>query len=76
MRALLILPCLACLATGACNQEPSFDERYNETAQTLDSNANSIEAELGRQLNASTAAHRIRTDPNAPAPEMNAATGP
>ncbi len=34
------------LAPGACRDRPSFDERYQDTANTLDERARTIDAEL------------------------------
>ncbi len=34
------------LALGACRDRPSFDERYEGTANTIDKRARSIDAEI------------------------------
>jgi|GEM_PF-2421473 len=66
------LPFLAfALLLPACQREPSFEERYEEQAGQIDSMAVSIEHELGQQINASVAAGRLRTDPNAPPSLLN-----
>ena len=59
--ASLILLC----ALGACNREPSFDERYNEQSEKIGAAANNMALELGNQLNASVAAGRLDASANA-----------
>ena len=66
--ASLILLC----ALGACNSEPSFDERYNEQSERIGAAANNMALELGNQLNASVAAGRLDASANAVATSTNA----
>ena len=41
----LLTPLIA-LALASCGQEPSFDERYNETAANIEERAADIDQEL------------------------------
>ncbi len=34
------------LAPGACRDQPSFDERYEDTANTIDERARTLDAEF------------------------------
>ncbi|MBB5984919.1 hypothetical protein [Sphingobium lignivorans] len=71
MRRFLVLCCPMLLV--ACGSDQSFDERYNEQAQSIDTTASNIQEELSRQMNASAQAGRLRTDPNAPDTMVNQA---
>ena len=50
MRCLLIL--LPVLGLGACKDEPSFDERYQETGQQIGQKAGEIDQELEKSAQA------------------------
>lgn len=62
------LPCLA-LACAAflvgCGGEPSFDARYEAQSAKIDATAKDIQQKLGEQFDASVAAGRFRTHPDA-----------
>jgi hypothetical protein len=42
----LRLPLLVLLLLGACREEPSFDERYSDTANAIEERAANLDAEL------------------------------
>ena len=64
MRAALVF--IAALSLAACSSEPSFDEKYEAQSNALSTAANTMEADLRQQLNASAAAGTLRSDPAAP----------
>ena len=64
MRAPLLL--LLGLSLAACKSEPSFDERYEAQSNALTTAANTMEADMRQQLNASAAAGMMRSEPAAP----------
>lgn len=69
MRVLLVLTSF--ILTSGCSSESARDEQ----ARHLDGTDNSIEHQLGEQLNAATSGRLLR-DPNAPPPMTNEAARP
>jgi len=48
MRRWAIMLLALALAPGACRNRPSFDERYQDTANTIDERARTLDAELNQ----------------------------
>lgn len=57
MKRAMIL--LILLASAACHQKRTFDERYSDTANTIGNRANSLDSQLNQaQSNSSRADHK------------------
>lgn len=50
MRVLIVIAALAALA--GCEREPSFDERYGDTANQIQNRGRAIDRDLARPANA------------------------
>lgn len=53
-----LLPCLL-LALAACDRKTDFDASYNDQAANLSAQANAMQRDLARQMEAATAATAI-----------------